>query len=162
GELANRTASSNEDRRWARAIGFKIETAIGSNDHLAATAAIHLKALVDGLRVLKFDLLPTLRVSSVRLGNNEIPFVQEGRKRDGSFYVIFPASLKAGAETEISVAYEGDKVIQDAGNGNFAVGARESWYPSLNSFLDHATYDLTFRIPKRYSLVSVGNLEKST
>jgi aminopeptidase N len=40
------------------------------------------------------------------------------------------------------------------------VDARESWYPNVNTFRDHAKYDLTFKVPKQYTLVSVGNLEK--
>jgi hypothetical protein len=51
--------------------------------------------------------------------------------------------------------------VTKEGGGNFSVGARESWYPSLNSFRDHAQYDLTFKVPKQYTLVSVGKLEKS-
>jgi len=160
-EWQKKTASSNEDRRWAQAVSFRIDTAIGNNAHLAGTATIRLKALVEGVRVLRFGLLPSLRVSSVRMGGSEISYIQEPGKEDGSFYVIFPKGLPAGAEAEITVAYEGDKVVRDAGNGNFAVGARESWYPSLNSFMDRATYDLTFRVPKRYMLVSVGKLESS-
>jgi hypothetical protein len=156
-EWEKHAASSDEDRHWARALSFHIDTAIGTNNHLAATADIRLKALVDGVRVIKFGLLPSLRVSSVRLGNTEIPYIQEDRRHDGYFYVIFPQALRAGADAEITVSYEGDKVIRDEGNGNFSVGARESWYPSLNSFVDRATYDLTFRVPKRYTLVSVGN-----
>jgi Peptidase family M1 domain/Carboxypeptidase regulatory-like domain len=160
-EWEKKTASSDEDRHWARAISFKIDTTIGNNDHLAATAVVRLRALADGLRVLRFGLLPSLRVSSVRLGNSEIAYIQEGKKQDGSFYVVFPQGMKAGSDAEVTIFYEGDKVVRNAGNGNFAVGARESWYPSLNSFADRATYDLTFRIPKRYMLVSVGHLEKS-
>ena len=156
-EWEKHTASSDEDRRWVRALSFHIDTAIGNNNHLAATAVIRLKALVDSVRVIKFGLLPSLRVSSVRMGNTEIPYIQEGRKHDGSFYAILPQGLPTDAEAEITVGYEGDKVVRDEGNGNFSVGSRESWYPSLNSFIDRATYDLTFRIPKRYMLVSVGN-----
>ena len=51
-------------------------------------------------------------------------------------------------------------MIHKEGQGNFSVGGRESWYPSLNSFLDQATYDLTFKVPKQYTLVSVGKLMK--
>ncbi len=42
------------------------------------------------------------------------------------------------------------------------MGARTSWYPNVNTFLDHATYDLRFRVPKRYTLVSVGHLISET
>jgi len=161
-EWQGKTASSDEDRRWVRGLSFRIDTSIGGNNHLAATTVVRLQSLVEGVRVIRFGLLPSLRVSAVKMGANEIPYVQESKKKDGTFYVILPAGLKAGTQVEIAISYEGDKVVTDEGGGNFAVGARESWYPSLNSFTDRATYDLTFRIPKIYSLVSVGKLESST
>ena len=45
-----------------------------------------------GERVLKFGLLPNLRVSRViDQEAQDIYYVQESRKEDGSFYVIFLA-----------------------------------------------------------------------
>jgi aminopeptidase N len=90
-----------------------------------------------------------------------VDFIQEDRKADGSLYVILPEAMKPGATGELQIEYTGDKVVRKAGGGNFSVGARESWYPNVNTFRDHAVYDLTFRVPKRYTLVSVGNLEKA-
>ena len=86
--------------------------------------------------------------------------MQESRKDDGSFYVIMPDPLAPGMSYTINIEYEGDKVVSKEGNGNFSVGARTSWYPSLNAFYDRATYDLTFKVPKQYTLVGVGKLEK--
>jgi aminopeptidase N len=69
--------------------------------------------------------------------------------------------MKPGAAGDLRIEYAGDKVVHKEGGGNFSVQARESWYPNVNTFRDHATYDLTFRVPKRFTLVSVGRLEKS-
>ena len=160
-EWDQHTANSRENRKWVLPERYRIETAIGSNDHLTASCEVALKILVEGTRVIKFGLLPALRVSAVRLGGQEIPFIQEARKEDGSFYVVLPSGAKAGSEASLTIEYAGDKVVNDAGGGTFAIGARESWYPSLNSFSDRATFDLTFKVPKRYLLVSVGKLEKS-
>jgi aminopeptidase N len=71
-----------------------------------------------------------------------------------------PEALAAGQSYSIEIEYEGDKVVQKEGSGNFSVGARTSWYPSLNAFSDRATYDLTFKVPRQYTLVGVGKLEK--
>jgi hypothetical protein len=155
------SVSSRENRRWVEAKSYKIETAIGAGEHLTASCEVRAQVLVDSTRVVKFGLLPALRVSAVRLAGQEIPFIQEGRREDGSFYVILPAPAKAGSEFTLAIDYSGDKVVSNAGGGAFAVGARESWYPSLNSFGDHATYDLTFKVPRRYTVVSVGTLEKA-
>ncbi len=162
GEWDNGTASSDENRRWVQALDYRVNTAIASNEHLGGTCTVKLKVLVDGTRIIKFGLLPALRVSSVKQGAQEIGYIQEGRKEDGSFFVVLPVPAKANSQVELTIDYDGDKVIRNEGGGSFAVGARTSWYPSLNSFTDRAKFDLTFSIPKRYTLVSVGKLENSS
>jgi len=155
------SASSNEHRRWVEAQHYKIDTAIGSNDHLTGVCSIRFRVVVDGTRVVKFGLLPALRVKSVKLDGQEISFIQEGRQEDGSFYAVLPAGAKAGSDVELTVEYDGDRVVRNSGGGTFAVGARTSWYPSLNKFTDRATYDLTFRVPSQYTMVSVGRLDRT-
>jgi hypothetical protein len=154
------TARSTENRHTVAADHYKIETAIGKNDHLSATCVLRLKALTAGVRVISFGLLPSLRVTRVTYKDREIPFIQESRKEDGSFYAIMPEGLASGMTYSIGIEYEGDKVIRKEGAGNFSVEARTSWYPSLNTFADRATYDLTFKVPKQYTLVGVGKLDK--
>ena len=159
-EFQNRTANSDEDNRVVEGAAYRIETVIGKNDHLAATAAITIRGVTDGDRVIDFDLLPTLRVTRVSMGGQDIPFIQEDRKHDGSFYVVLPQPLQRGSAQEILIEYQGDKVVHNAGGGNFSVGARTSWYPSLNAFRDHTRFHLIFKVPKHYTLVSVGRMVK--
>ena len=159
-EYNNGTASSDEDKRVIDAEHYRIETAI-KGDKLTASAELTFNALGNGDRVLDFGLLPELRVSKVTFGDKgEIDYVQEDKKKDGSFYAILPEPLVKGRKYKITIDYQGDKVVQDAGGGNFYVGARTSWYPSVNSFKDRATYDLTFKVPKQYTLIGVGKLMK--
>ena len=146
-ELSGRGASSGEEKRVAQALEYRIGTSIAGNGLLAASAKIKFKAISQGDRVIKFALIPSLRVAKVESGGKEIPFIQEGRREDASFYVVMPEAMARGSEHELSIDYEsekgalqGDKVIVSEGGGNFAVGARESWYPSLNAFRDHAMY----------------------
>ncbi|MFN0122430.1 MAG: carboxypeptidase regulatory-like domain-containing protein, partial [Blastocatellia bacterium] len=154
------TASSGEDKRAIDAEHYQIETAI-RGEKLTASATLTFSALKEGERILDFGLLPELRVSRVTIPEQgEIDFVQEKKKEDGSFHVILPQALVKGKQYKVQIEYQGDKVIADAGGGNFAVGARTSWYPSVNSFNDRATFDLTFKVPKKYTLVGVGKLVK--
>jgi Peptidase family M1 domain len=159
-EINRHTASSDENKRVVQAIHYKIETAIAKNDHFTATSELQFQAVTDGDRVIKFSLLPNLRVTRVSSGGQDVPFIQEDRKEDGSFYVVMPEPMAKGSAHELLIEYSGDKVVRKEGGGNFAVGARESWYPNVNTFHDHAKYDLTFRVPKQYTLVSVGDLTK--
>jgi hypothetical protein len=159
-EWARQTASSSEDKRIVAAEHYQIETTIDKQEHLHASASVRLKTLANGDRVISFGLLPALRVSRAALDGKDISFIQEGRKQDGSFYVILPQPSVSNREYTLQVEYEGDKVLRNEGGGTFSVGARTSWYPSLNAFRDRTLYELTFRVPRQYTVVSVGKLEK--
>ncbi|MFZ0684781.1 MAG: M1 family aminopeptidase [Terriglobales bacterium] len=159
-EYANHTASSREDRRLFATHRYKIETVIAKNDHLFSTTTITFEALVAGERVLKFGLLPNLRVTRVVDDQGQdLYFIQEGRKEDGSFYAVLPKAPEPGNEMAITIDYTGDKVLQQAGDGSFYVGSRTSWYPNLNGFGERALYDLTYKVPRAYKVVSVGKLQ---
>lgn len=144
------------EQRQIDVTHYRVDTTFDGGN-LKATADLDF-ATVSPVKMLKVNLLPTLRVSRVSLAGMEedLSFIQEGREEDGGLYVIFPELLPAGTQGRLSFAYAGDKVIKDAGGGNWAVGARSSWYPNVNAFADRATFDLTFRIPKKLELVSVG------
>ena len=162
-ELKSGTASSEEDRRLFATRSYKIETAISKNDHVFGTTVVTLQPLIEGERVLKFELLPNLRVTRVSDGEGQdLYFVQESRKEDGSFYVILPKGGEKGKEYSLTIQYEGDKVLQHAGDGSFYVRARSSWYPNLNGFGEHALYDLTYKVPRRYKVISVGKLKSES
>ena len=161
-EYKNGVASSLEDKRVVDAQHYKIETVIGKDEKLTAVAQVTVAALGEGDRIIRMGLLPNLRVSRVAFEDQDLHFIQEERKRDGSFYVVMPAPMTRGKRYTLIVEYRGDRVVEDVGGGNFAVGARTSWYPNVNNFADRATFDLTFRIPRQYTLVGIGKLISET
>jgi hypothetical protein len=154
-------ASSNEDKRTIDAEHYRIETVI-AGEKLTATCELTFNALLDGERVFRFNLLPTLRASKVVFADKEINYIQEKKDEDSAFFAILPEPLVKGQRYKIYIEYQGDKVVMDEGGGNFAVGARTSWYPSVNAFNDRATFDLTFKVPKKYTLVGVGKQVKES
>ena len=159
-EYSHHSASSSEDRRLFATRRYKIETVIAKNRHLFSTATITFAPLLAGERVLKFGLLPNLRVTRVSdEQGKDLYFIQESSKEDGSFYAILPQAPPLGKEQAINIEYAGDKVLQEAGEGSFYVGARTSWYPNLNGFGEKSLYDLTFKVPKKYKVISVGQLK---
>ena len=162
-EYQNRTASALEDRRLFGTRSYKIETVISKNRHLFSTAEITFAPLIAGERVLKFSLLPNLRVTRVTdEQGQDLFYIQESRKEDGSFYAILPSAPEQGKDRSITMQYEGDKVLEQAGEGSFYVRARSSWYPNLNGFGEHAMYDLTYKVPRRYKVISVGKLQQES
>jgi hypothetical protein len=162
-ELKSQKASSLEDRRLFATKRYNIETAIAKNDHLFSRATITFEPLIAGERVLKFGLLPNLRVTRVSGQNGrDLHFIQENRKEDGSFYLILDEAPAMGQEHSVTVEYAGDKVLTNAGSGSYYVSARESWYPNLNGFGEKALYDLTFKVPHSNMVISVGKLVNQT
>jgi len=162
-ELSSGKASSNEDKRLFATKHYTIETVIGKNNHFFSRSAITFSPLIEGERILKFGLLPTLRVTRVSDENGrDLHFIQENRKEDGSFYAILDEALPVGKDHTITIEYTGDKVLYDAGGGSYYVGARESWYPNLNGFGEKALYDLTFKVPKNNVVISVGKLQSQS
>jgi hypothetical protein len=160
-ELMAHTANSREDRRLFATQRYNIETVIAKNGHLFSRATIAFEPLVPGERVMKFALLPNLRVLRVTGENGQdLHFIQESRKDDGSFYAILDEAPSQGQAHAITVEYGGDKVLSDAGGGSYYIGARESWYPNLNGFGEKALYDLTYKIPPSNTLISVGKLQE--
>jgi hypothetical protein len=154
------TANSREDKRLFAAKRYNIETVIAKNDHLHSRTTITFEPLVPDERVMKFGLLPNLRVTRVTDENGQdLHFIQEGRKEDGSFYAILDEVPAMGKEHSISIEYVGDKVLTDAGDGSYYVQARESWYPNLNGFGEKSLYDLTFKVPPPNVVISIGKLE---
>jgi hypothetical protein len=159
-EILAHTADSREDRRLFAIHRYTIETDVAKNDHLYSRATIAFEPLVPGERVMKFGLLPNLRVTRVTdQAGQDLHFIQESRKEDGSFYAVLDAAPEMGKEHSITVEYVGDKVLTEAGTGSYYVGARTSWYPNLNGFGEKALFDLTFKVPKNEVLISVGKLE---
>ncbi len=85
--------------------------------------------------------------------------IQEDAKEDGAdAAVVFPEPLSQGSEVLLRIAYRGDAVLTDAGDKNYVVQARTSWYPNLGVFAEPAPFDLEYRVPAGNQVVSVGRL----
>jgi len=85
--------------------------------------------------------------------------VQEDAKEDGAdAAVVFPEPLAQGTEVLLRIAYHGDAVLKDAGDKNYVVEARDSWYANLGVFEEPAPFDLVYRVPAGNQVVSVGRL----
>jgi hypothetical protein len=150
--------------RRADADRYAVDTTIRKNTRIAGTAEIRFRPAAGGLRVLPVALLPKLRVSEAAFAAGEdaawtpAAFIQEDEDEDGDLAVVFPSALPAGEPARLRLNYEGEDVLQNAGDGNYVVGARESWYPNLGDFSDLSRFDLTYRFPKGNQIVSVGEL----
>jgi Carboxypeptidase regulatory-like domain len=160
-EIQGGTASSSEEKRLVAPEHYDIQpyirtqNLIGKQPDLAVTCDLRFHAVNDGTRMVKFDLLPDLQVSRVAWNGKEIPFIQESRKHDGSFYMQMPEVLEKGRSYQITFEYAGGEILQS----DFGIPpARRVWYPTPNGKSSRATYNLTFHYPRGTVIVSVGKL----
>jgi len=148
------------------AFHYEIDNAFEGGTGLTATTRIHLKARQSGIRVIPMHLYSKLRIQKAILatpgGSVEVPFIQP--PDDDAFWaaVVLPKSLGLEETAILSLTYAGRGVLIDAGGDNYYVGARTSWYPNLGAFTAPALFDLTYRVPNKNEVVSVGRLLSKT
>jgi len=165
-EVRGQRASSSEDKRLIAPAHYRIDIAIrrdnliGQDSGIAVTCDFEFHALADGIRMVKFDLVPDLQVSRAAWNGKEIPFIQESRKKDGSFYLQMPEPLVQGRAYRIIFDYAGGEIIRSVFG---AVPTRRVWYPKPSGQASRATFDLIFRTPHGTKVVAVGKpLKQST
>jgi hypothetical protein len=156
-EIAAGRASSSEDKRTIAPEHYRIEMAIAAGLGVTATCELRFRALAGGARVVKFDLLPELRVSRVILDGREIPYVQEDRNRDGAFYIVAPEGLARDRVYRVVFEYQGHTLIEDTGDRTYAIRPRLDWYPKADRN-SAATFDITFKTPRGMTGVGTGKL----
>ena len=155
------TASSGEDNLPFKIEHQKLDTQIEKSASINGLAETTITAIQDGVRVLHFDLFPTLRVEwAAGEDGQPLSFIQEPVEEDADFAVILPRELKKGESYTITTKYGGKNAVSNESNGNYYPIARENWYPS-QGFGHYATYAMTFRIPKGMTMAATGKLVKT-
>lgn len=136
------------------------------NNRLRVLSHMVVQALQPNLRAIGFRIGESLseyddtrlkkqmRVKSVRSGGTELDVIQEGW--EGGFTVLLPQTLKPGDQLELDMDVEGDFVrgTEFCKDCHYP-RSNTTWYPR-HGYLDRATFDLTFRHPKRLHVASVG------
>ena len=130
---------------------------------------LNLKSRIDGQALATFRVLNLLvgddlsddddwrlkkqmRVKSLKVNGNNAAFVQEDW--EGGFSVFLSEPIAARAKFVLEIELDGD-FIMDADEDCHYPRSNQSWFPR-HGYLDRATFDLTFRHPKRLHVVSAG------
>lgn len=158
-EYRNGTANSWTDRRIYDISHHDIDVAI-QGTKIIGKDTLTLTTKDPELRFFPFDLFNSLRVKNVLDENGQdLSFIQEKKGEDANFGIIFAKAPEANKPFKITVEYEGDGALLNAGTGNFYLIPRSTWYPNnpFAAFADRATFDLTLSYPKKLVMVGVGN-----
>ena len=115
-------------------------------------------------RVIDLQLMPKLRIQEAAIAPagdapayTPVLWIQEKAEEDGDAAVVLPEPLKSGQKYLLKTTYKGTNVLDSAGDGNYTIGARTSWYANAGVFDDTAMFDLTFRFPRKNQIIAVGN-----
>jgi Peptidase family M1 domain len=141
---------------------YRIDAEIGSDMGVRAVTRVSALMGPDPVRTFAFDIARNMQVTAVRIDGAPAEWMrdesQRGRIKGGTeeaeFLVVAPAALAPGSTHEFEFEHRGN-VIATRGDGVYFVSARGSWYPHMPG--QFATYDLTFRYPKRLTLVAAGD-----
>ncbi len=147
---------------WFTLSNFRIDAAFDADLRMNAVTKVHVKTTRQ-TRVFPFDISQSIRVVSAKVDGQPAELFRQDSLRTralrGSdndvFLVTTPSQLAAGTEHEFEFAHEGE-VVTNIGNRIYFVSARNTWYPHAGDTF--ATYDLTFRYPRRLTLVAPGDV----
>ena len=142
---------------------FRIDATLKPDLNLNVVTRVRVNPGRGALAVLAFDIAHPMRISAVLIDGKPAEVLQRDSLRSellrnvgNEMFLVKPAApLEPGTEHELEFRHEG-KVIFEAGNRVYYVGARANWFP--NTGLQFAKYDLTFRYPKDLDLVTAGEL----
>ena len=142
---------------------FKIDAQLDASLRLKASARISVKAGSHPVRVLPFEISRAIEITGARIDGApaELVFNDSPRERalrtdeNDSFLLVSPQPLAPESTHQIDFE-EAGSVIASAGKDVYFVGARSNWYPRAG--MEVSIYDLSFRYPKRLTLLTPGDL----
>lgn len=165
------TRARQRERKAVPAYGrledFRIEATVHEDLRLEARTRVAWIPARTLAGAVSFEIAPEMEVTGASVdGAPAEVFRREslrakliGGNGNDTFVVVLPAAMKAGQRYELEFRHEG-RVIRDAGNNVYFVGARTNWYPARG--LDFTGFELRFRVPARLQLVATGDLVSDT
>ncbi|MGA2899767.1 MAG: M1 family aminopeptidase [Candidatus Acidiferrales bacterium] len=145
-------------------VEYRIDSTIANDLSLEGKTTVRLKTARAGDRFVQLELSRNLVVEEIRsedgaplvfFQNKDLERRDILRRGDDAIFVALAAPAQDGQEFRFQISYRGN-VITDAGNGVEFVGERENWYAHVASNGRFVPFDLTFRWPKRFTLVATG------
>jgi Peptidase family M1 domain len=177
-DLADSTATPAPDRAAFELGAYQIDATIAKGLDFSATATVRLTARRDDMRWARLVLLSDLRVDSLRDDSSATTTFFRGSKNP-ELWVRFDPPLRRGETRAVRVVYHGDLIgytsVTDKMSRWFPIMERAklppahdkwlyvkssyAWFPRYGN--QAADVDLTFHIPKRYRVASIGRLVES-
>lgn len=143
-------------------IQAEIAPQTGGGLGVRAVTRVTVRVGPNPARSFPFEITRAMQIRAARIDGAPAEILRDDApgarvtisRQEGEFLAVAADALAAGSEHEFEFEHQGD-VITTRGDGVFFVSARGTWYPHVGT--EFATYDLTFRYPRRLTLVSAGD-----
>ncbi len=142
---------------------YRIESAIEPDFSMQSVTTADLTPAAEVRGAITFDIAPAMEILSVQVDGVPVEVFRRdamrsnlmSHRQNDSFLIVLEKPLAAGRTYKLEFRHRG-RVILPAGNDVFFVASRVNWYPARE--LGHSTYDLSFTLPKRLTVVAAGDL----
>src|SRR5215210_7837432 len=129
---------------------YTLELTVAESFDVSGRTRVELQPIVRGARAVSLSLYGDLRVSKVTDGSGRALFFTQ---TSDDVAVFLPGPVGDGESATVVIEYAG-KLIDKSG-GSYALANTGNWYPRVGT-TDRATYDATFRWPKKLGLLASG------
>jgi hypothetical protein len=158
-----RSSAAVAPRQEFSIASYNIEASLDNTLHVKATTRAMVRVGSEPCLTLPLLIARTMQLTAVRLDGAPVEWLRgdAGRSRiaiadeESAVLVVPAAALAPGSEHALEFEHDGN-VVKVAGDGVFFVSDRASWYPHTG--FGGSTFDVTFRYPKRLTLVNAGEL----
>lgn len=142
---------------------YKIESVIEPDFSMQCVTTAELTPPMEVRGAITFEIAPAMEIISVQVDGAPVEVFRRdavrsnlmGHRQNQTFLIVLEKPMAAGRTYKIEFRHRG-RVILPAGNDVFFVASRVNWYPARET--GHSTYDLSFTLPKRLTVVAAGDL----
>jgi len=151
------TPVPHEDKDEIKITHYKMDTQIDIKEELSAEVEMDFESLTDGVRVIDFDMLwhKFLDMEQITNEKGDSLFFARDKKEQVGVCVFLSRPTRSGETRTLTFKYSGKEMVLQDTLGDLYIRSFTRWYPKYG-YNKSATYDLTFRCPKGYKLVSIG------
>ena len=132
---------------------------LSNSGNMILDVAVACRSRRDGLVALPFTTAPDLKFDSILVNQTPCSYIYD---EDGGWLVVkSPEAFNARQAFLVRFFYRGDRLLDKLPWGDFFIHHTVRWLPRT-SVRRRSTYTTTFRYPRHYDVVSVGDLIADT
>ncbi len=151
---------NGDSKERIRVIHYDADVTVDKDGNFSGVTEMEFEVALAPTQLLELDIHPRLHVDSVvDLNGNHLPYTRYDRLYGVSTYeseemgLILNRPLNAAETYKLKFYCQGN--LQERRISQYLVDGGRNWYPRYGQN-QAATFDMTFRTPKKYTLIATG------